>query len=196
MGATQTKETPRAREVTISAAGEDHPALYYPAQGERAALLAPGASYDRNSWRPLAEELAGGGLAALGLDQGDPELVFAALDWLGERGHRRVVLIGASAGGAGLLRALERMEGPGPVERVALLAPAGSRPVSQAVPKLFMGAEEDPIVPARRVRQVHQQSAEPKQLHIFPGEGHAQALLGGPHAEKARRLLMEFVTAG
>jgi dienelactone hydrolase len=185
-----------AREVTIQAAGREHPALYYPAEGERAALLAPGASYDRTSWRPLAEELAAGGLAALSLDQGDPQLVFAALDWLGERGHRRIVLIGASAGGAGLLRALEQMDGPGPVERVALLAPAGSRPVAQAVPKLFVGAEEDPIVPAERVRQVHQQSAEPKQLHVFPGEGHAQALLSGPHADKARRLLTGFVAGG
>jgi pimeloyl-ACP methyl ester carboxylesterase len=94
------------------------------------------------------------------------------------------------------LRALEQMDGPGPVERVALLAPAGSRPVAQAVPKLFVGAEEDPIVPAERVRQVHQQSAEPKQLHVFPGEGHAQALLSGPHADKARRLLTGFVAGG
>jgi alpha-beta hydrolase superfamily lysophospholipase len=194
MGAKQTGEEARGRAVTISAAGEDHPALYFPAGGGRAVLMAPGASYDRESWRPLAEELAGRGMAALSLDDGSPELVLAALEWLGERGHSRVALLGASAGGAGLLRTLDRMGDPGPVERVALLAPAGGPPVSQAIPKLFVGAEEDPIVPARRVRRVQGESSEPKELKIFSGEGHAQALLRGPHADQARRLVVEFLT--
>ncbi len=74
-----------------------------------------------------------------------------------------------------------------------LLAPVGGGPITiLTINKLFIVAEQDRL--AQRVRTLHKNSADPKELKIYPGAAHAQHLFQGVDAEDLRNTILDFLS--
>ena len=129
----------------------------------------------------LAERLRAAGITVLRLDYRQPNDlpecthdVLAALDALGGRGMERAVLVGWSFGGAVVISAgaaSERVVGVATVasqtygtEDVGALSPEKSL--------LLIHGTADRTLPAELSRQLYARAGEPKELVLYPGDGH------------------------
>ena len=175
----------------------------FAAEGGMAAVLAHGAVFDKESWYALSERLQTAGVSALPIDfrgygkstaanVSDKHLdVLGAIAFLEAKGYVRIAVIGGSMGGGATLRALTMKTSPA-VTKAVLLAPAGGDPImSGSIDKLFLVAEGDGL--AGRVRKIHEASAEPKALHVYAGNAHAQHLFRTEHAENLTQRIVAFV---
>jgi len=187
-------------------------------EGRRGIVLAHQSPGDLCDWAPYARELAKTGYQALSLDlngnggstpsRGTPSDaqfdldVAAAVGVLRGRGVEKIVLIGASLGGAAVVKAAAEVEPP-VAGVISLSAPATTSGVDALaaareldVPALFMAAENDPVA-AQAAEEMH--DAAPKQharLEIYPGVSHGTALLNRevePKAQEIRALVAQFI---
>lgn len=163
-------------------------------------VLAPGAAFDRTSWRAFAEHLVAHGRRALAIDFRDRsrlELsaadVLLAVDELHRLGAEPVAVVGASLGGAAAATAVAEA-GPGRVDRLVLLSPAPfPDPGRLRVPVLFLATEREPNV--ERVRELFRATPEPKRLLVLPGTAHAQHVFETDEAERLRGAVVDFLRA-
>src|SRR5437870_4487301 len=124
--------------------------------GRDGVVLAHGSAFDKESWRPLAEQLAAKGYRVLAIDfrgwgkstAGSAkdalfEDVLAAVRYLRRGGAARVSVIGGSMGGGAAAEATARA--PGEIERLVLLSPAsGSAPARISGGKLVAASANEP----------------------------------------------------
>jgi pimeloyl-ACP methyl ester carboxylesterase len=171
--------------------------------GTDAVVLAHGAVFDKESWEPLAEALAGREFLVLALDfrgYGDSKPgreqkllyldVLGAIDFLDQRGASRISLVGASMGGYAAGRAASESRN-GQLSTVVLLAP-GPIPEPETMKAerfVFIVSEDEPGVD--RVRRLYSLAPEPKTLEILATGAHAQHVFA---TEQGPRLT-ELITA-
>jgi len=178
-------------------------AALFAAEGDRAAVFAHGAVFNKESWYPQAERLQKAGVTALSIDfrgygnskAGDTAEkyhdVLGAVAYLEGTGFKRIAVVGGSMGGAGVLRALAHSDSKAIVKAV-LLAPAGGDPIaSGSISKLFIVSEGDRL--AATVKGLHAASAEPKEMKIYSGNAHAQHLFKTEHAEDLTKRIVKFI---
>lgn len=177
----------------------------YGADGRDAVVLAHGAAFDKASWRPLATELVGRGFQVLAIDfrgygQSQPgtkpdglyEDVLGAVRDLRRRGAPRVLVVGASMGGAAAARAASEAAAC-EIDRLVLLAPAPvAEPERIKGPTLFIASEHEPGL--ARVREQFARAPEPKRLVLLPGAAHAQHVLATDQAERLTATIAEFLS--
>ena len=100
--------------------------------------------------------------------------VLAAVDLLGRRGVSRVVLVGWSFGGAVVIGAGARSERVVGVATVASQT-YGAGAVGELSPDkslLLMHGTADPVLPHDLSRYLYARAGEPKELVLYPGDGH------------------------
>src|SRR5205823_7354319 len=122
-------------------------------------VLAHGSAFDKESWRPLAEQLAAKGYRVLAIDfrgwgkstagaakDALFEDLLAAVRYLHRGGAARVSLVGASMGGGAAAQAAARAA-PGEIDRLVLLSPApASTPERVRGDNLFFACVHEPAV--------------------------------------------------
>ena len=64
-----------------------------------------------------------------------------------------------------------------------------------AMPKLFLGADEDAVVPFANTQRMFDLAAQPKELKTYTGSEHALHLFEGEHAKELEDTLIDFITA-
>lgn len=178
-------------------------AALFATEGDRAAVFAHGAVFNKESWYPQAERLQKAGVTALSIDfrgYGNSKAgnaaekypdVLGAVAFLEAKGFEKIAVLGGSMGGAAVLRALAHSDSKAIVKAV-LLAPAGGDPISSAsISKLFIVSEGDRL--SATVKRLHESSAEPKQLHLYSGNAHAQHLFKTEHAEDLTKRIVKFI---
>lgn len=183
--------------------GGEIEAALFEAQGETAAVFAHGAVFNKESWYPQAEQLREAGVTAISIDfrgYGNSKAgsssakyhdVLGAVAYLEQKGFEKIALVGGSMGGAAVLAALAKTDSKAIVKAV-LLAPAGGDDItSTTISKLFIVSEGDRL--AATVKRLHEGSAEPKQLHVYTGDAHAQHLFKTEHAEDLTDRIVKFV---
>jgi pimeloyl-ACP methyl ester carboxylesterase len=177
--------------------------------GKRGVVLAPGARFDKASWKDQASALANAGFHVLAIDfrgkgksRGGPNSteadmyldVLAAVRYLREHGVTSVAVLGASMGGGAAAKAVVNAK-PGEIDRLILLAAVPNQaPERLTVPKLFAVAQGDPLM--ERVRQQYERSPEPKELLILDGSAHAQFLFPTDQGERLMSEILRFLSAG
>jgi pimeloyl-ACP methyl ester carboxylesterase len=174
-------------------------------QGEDAVVLAHGAAFDKDSWRPLAETLAGQGHRVLAIDfrghgastlgREDKALyqdVLAAVRYARANGATTVSIVGASMGGGASARAAVAAKA-GEIDRLLLLsAVAIANPEAMKAGRfLFVASRDEPMAPS--VKQQFARAPEPKRLELLDGNAHAQNIFATDQAARLTTLILEFL---
>jgi len=153
-------------------------AAFSPAKQERSVIFAPGAMFSKESWYFLAERFQKMGISSLALNSGSTPDLLNGIAYLQNRGVENIAIVGASAGGAGVLLTLKEQKIDPRVDTVILLAPAGGEPLkSKMIRKLFIVSEDDMISSSAEVYNLYDASADPKVYKELKGSDHAQRLL-------------------
>lgn len=176
----------------------------FKASDTKAVIFAHGAVFDKESWYPQAKRLQEAGVTALPMDFrgygnskaddiADKHLdVLGAVAYLELQGYTDIAVVGGSMGGAAVLRALAASESKA-IAKAVLLAPAGGEPIaSESIAKLFIVAEGDRLAGA--VQRLYDASADPKMLHIYTGDAHAQHLFNTEHADDLTNRIVDFLS--
>ncbi len=172
-----------------------------------ALLLAHGRAFDAESFQEfgdLAHESGHGVLrinfrgyhasmaGSAGPDARDED-VLAAASWLRQHTGHPTIALGASMGGGAVFRAATRephlfwrLVGWSPVPIPAELAS------SLTMPKLVVWSADEAMAPA--LQTYAHELPEPKTLHVFPGNAHAQNLWGGPHQSALTQRVLAFAS--
>lgn len=178
------EQTPLEISFSTSDGGEIHAHLY--GNSDRAVVLAHGKVFDKESWRPLAEQLANQGLLVLALDfrgygssragslAGRIDLdILGAIDYLESRGASSISLLGASMGGWAVGSAATQVQS-GRLHKVILLAaaPIENPQEMKAVGFLYIASDGEGSID--RIKSQYELAPEPKRLELLSGRAHAQ----------------------
>jgi pimeloyl-ACP methyl ester carboxylesterase len=182
------------QEITIELAGTAATrADYIAGKNPRAVIFAPGAMFSKESWHFLAARFQDLEIGSVALDSGSPPDLLNGLAFLKAKGVEKIAIIGASAGGAGVLYTLR--DTPDPlVDKVVLLAPAGGPPLqNDIIRKLFIVAEDDMISSSAEVYKLYKSSSDPKLYRELKGSDHAQRLFDSKEKENIIQLIIQFI---
>lgn len=184
-------------------------AVLHRAEGARgAAVLVSGAgggvAGPSGVYGDLAERLRADGVTSLRLDYREPNDLpectydaLAALDALGRRGVEKAVLVGWSFGGAVVISAGVESEQAVGVATVASQT-YGTQSVGRLSPEkslLLIHGTADKTLPADLSRELYADAGKPKDLVLYPGDGHGIERHREEMLEKlhgwSRKLLLE-----
>lgn len=173
------------RRVTIRTSEGDIYGIYHPAVGKASVIWAGGASggirgpsfriYDELSRRLTAEAIS-----SLQIDYRYPgELaecvqdVLMGAEFLSRRGRERIGLVGHSFGGAVVIMAGAVSQLVSAVVGLSSQT-AGATRVGELAPRplLLVHGDRDAVLSADCSRNIYQWAGEPKELVIYPGNGH------------------------
>lgn len=163
----------------------------------------------QNQWRGFARQLAAHGYMALAFDfrgrntsEGPADVskedvdLRAAIRFLRAQGATRIVLIGASLGGAVTLRVAATES----VAAVATLSAVATMPTQEVTddiikaitaPKLFINSELD--YAAEATQHMYDVASPPKQIHLYPGRAHGVGIFSGDNGPDLTQRLLAFM---
>jgi len=188
--------------------GEREPAVILAHQGTTGA--------DQMTWHAFAQVLEEHGYTALTFDfrgngqsSGLPDRnkldldLAAALQFIRDQGHTRIVCIGASMGGTTCIRkALDGEEFEGLVALSSAMITAGDgngiqvseeELVFLTLPKLFITADKDSYLVVYDTTRMYESSPEPKELYLISGWVHGTDLFDTDTSDELTTILLEFV---
>jgi dienelactone hydrolase len=169
-------------------------------EGDTGVVLVPQINRDRGSWEQQATTVADLGHTALAIDE-DPDnraaSALGAMQYLRDSvGVSKVVLVGASSGGEAVVRATARAD-EGTVDGVVALSPGGGEEVADGLQgrKLFVASENDDDRFVRVTRELHEGADPPKDIELYAGSAHGQAIFDSQHGGDLRERLFDLVAA-
>lgn len=168
-------------------------ALFHKAPGSTGVVFVHQSGNDAASWADIAIQLQEAGVASISLESVSVEDVKSGIDFLRQRGKRRIVLIGASLGGAAAQGAALH-KGEVLADLVILLGTAhGDMSDAVGVDKLFIVTERDFF--RARTHSSFKQASEPKELAIYPGSAHGQDMFNEDFSDDLIKRILARVTA-
>lgn len=168
--------------------------------GTGGVVLGPQSDGDICQWLPYAEELATRYRVAL-FDWKEPreEMPLLAVKALRDAGATKVVLAGASLGGAFALSEAHRVR-PRPAGVLSFggeltLPNFDGRPGIRAWhgPLLQISSEDDGYFNSRNARQLRVLHPGPETILMLPGSTHGVAMLDGPDGQRVRSTVDRFL---
>jgi len=181
--------------------------------GDRGVVLAHGGRFNKESWKPQAQQLAAAGFRVLAIDfrgygashgPGEKDFyhapfqldVLAAVRYLRAAGAKSVSVVGGSFGGSAAGDASIASQ-PGEIERIVMLGGAPSGPAEKLKSaSLFIVARDDgnddgPRLPG--IRKQFDKAPEPKKLIVLDGSAHAQYLFQTDQAARVMQEILDFL---
>ena len=186
-------------------------------KSDRCVVLAHGGQFNRQSWKPQAQQLVSAGFCVLAIDfrgygdshgPGENQPMTAALyyDVLGAvrylqklRSAKSVSVIGGSMGGTAAARASMESD-DGEIDRLVLLSSILDNDVPDKLKgrKLFIVARRDTrgdgVVRLDEIKEQFRIAPEPKELLVLEGPAHAQHLFETDQAERLIEEILTFLT--
>ena len=198
-------QPPQPRNVSFETADGARIVADIYGQGTDGVVLAHGAAFDKESWKPLAEVLAGQGHIVMAIDfrgygastpgREDKALyqdVLAAVRYLRVKGATSVAVVGASMGGGASARAAVAAKA-GDINRLLLLSPVTiADPESMKAGRvLYVASRDEPLAPS--IQQQFARAPQPKRLELLDGSAHAQNIFVTDQAARLTALIVEFL---
>jgi uncharacterized protein len=127
------------------------------------------------------------------------EDIRAAITFVREQGAEKIILVGASLGGAASAKLAVESQASG---IVILASPPSisqwnfeiqSADLNTDIPKLFITAENDKTVPAGATRELYDLAAEPKEWQTYPGSAHGTDLFEGESETELQQRILDFI---
>ena len=178
-------------------------ASFFKGEKDLVVIFAHGAIFNKESWYFMTERLQNEGVSSLSIDfrgygnskKGTTDKlsldILGAVDYLKEKGFKKIAIVGGSMGGAAVLNALDTKTDD-VIDRVALLAPAGGPAIKRkSVKKLLVVSKEERLFP--RVNKIYDESTQPKELKVYPGSFHAQNMFKSEYSEELTNLIINFL---
>lgn len=166
-------------------------------------------------WREFAQLTAAQGLMALTYQWRDcgesgatneAELIKnfvndarGAVNFVREQGAEKIILAGASLGGLASAKLAIESQASGIIALASPLEIPGwdfkieAAELDTDIPKLFLTAEEDYVVPLDSSRALYDLAAEPKEWQTYPGNEHGTELLGTDIGEEVQLRILQFI---
>jgi alpha-beta hydrolase superfamily lysophospholipase len=167
-------------------------------------------------WEDMAELVAQNGMIALTYswrgcrDSGSADAdelqkfvddLRGAIDFMRGQGATKLILAGASLGGCASAKLTVESQADGlivmasPPEITEFRFTIEAADVNSNVPKLFITAENDDIVPAVISSQLFDLAAEPKEWQTYPGAAHGTDLFDTEYGEDVQQRILDFILA-
>lgn len=124
-----------------------------------------------------------------------------AIDFMRRQGVTKLILAGASLGGCASAKLTVESQADGlivmasPPEISEFRFAIEAADVNSDIPKLFITAENDNIVPAVISSQLFDLAAEPKVWQTYPGAAHGTDLFDTEYGEDVQQRILEFILA-
>ena len=122
-----------------------------------------------------------------------------AINFVRDRGAENVILAGASLGGI----ASAKLAVESGADGVIIFASPTKIPnhdfvveasdLDTDIPKLFMTAEDDSVVPAEETRKMYEMAAEPREWQTYPGTAHGTDLFKTEAGKEAQDRILGFI---
>src|SRR5699024_4704782 len=110
--------------------------------GELGVVLSHGAAYAADSWEDQGEQFGKNNVSAFAVEETNEEELLEAAEWgKEEQEGEEAVVLGASAGGASAIEAVEKDDTVS--DKVALLSPGGDATSIKDMPVLVVYSEEE-----------------------------------------------------
>jgi len=168
-------------------------------------------------WRELAQLTAAQGLMTLTYPwrdcgsagpMGEEQLVRnfvndarGAINFVRDQGAENVILVGASLGGIASAKLANESKASG---LIVLASPPKipnhdfvieASDLDVDIPKLFITAENDSVIPASETRKTYEMAAEPKEWQTYPGTAHGTDLFKTENGKDAQERILAFILA-
>ncbi len=173
--------------------------------GPQAVILAHGAIFNKESWKPLAEQITKEGITVLAIDfrgygnsqpgsnvSGLEEDVLGALDFLQREGYKNISVLGASMGGGASARAAVLAK-PDQIKRLILLSavPIKTPEKIHAGLTVYIVSKKEGL--ARAIKEQYKRSPQPKKIFWIEGGAHAQHIFKTTQAQALTRLIINIL---
>jgi alpha-beta hydrolase superfamily lysophospholipase len=207
--------TPAPQRVAFTAPdGASMGALLY-GSGETAVIFSVMGNC-RRGWEDMAELVSQNGVAALTYQwrackesgtvvqvelQKFIDDLRGAINFMRGQGAQKIILAGASLGGVASAKLAVESS---PSGLIIVAAPRviedwgfeiGLGDVNIDMPKLFITAEDDSVVPVEKTRELFDLVAEPKEWQTYPGMAHGTELFDTEHGEAIQKRILNFILA-
>ncbi|HJR79217.1 MAG TPA: hypothetical protein VJ821_04025 [Anaerolineales bacterium] len=122
-----------------------------------------------------------------------------AIDFVQEQGAEKIILAGASLGGLASAKLAIESQASG---LIVFASPAEipqwdfrieAADLNTDIPKLFLTAENDSVVPLRLSRELYELASEPKEWQTYPGDEHGTDLFDTDIGEQVQQRILEFI---
>ena len=192
------------RRATIRTSEGDIYGIYHPAVGKASIIWVCGASGGTSGpslgiYDDLCRDLMTEGVSSLQIDYRYPgefsecvQDVLMGVEFLSRRGRERIALVGHSFGGAVVIMAGAVSQLVSAVVGLSSQTSGATR-VGELAPRplLLVHGDRDTVLFADCSRNIHQWAGEPKDLVIYPGNGHLLEECRDELRELLRAWLME-----
>ena len=122
-----------------------------------------------------------------------------AINFVRAQGAEEVILAGASLGGLASAKLAIESQASGIIVFASPLEIPGwdfkieAAELNTEIPKLFLTAENDPVVSLNSSRALYESAAEPKQWQTYPGKQHGTDLFETDMGEEVQSRILEFI---
>lgn len=122
-----------------------------------------------------------------------------AVNFMRERGAKKIILAGASLGGVASAKLAAELEVNG---LIVIASPpvisewgfkVESRDMNTNIPKLFITAENDDTVDADKTQALYDLAAEPKEWQAYPGTAHGTDLFETESKKAVQERILDFI---
>ena len=172
--------------------------------GKKGVVLAHGAAFNMESWKPLAGKMAKDCFKVLAIDfrgygkskagnnkNGLYEDILGAIQYLKKQGIQTVSVLGASMGGGASAEAAV-MSKQKIIDRLVLLSPVPiKKPSMMKYNKvLFIASKDEPL--RKIIESQYQKAPQPKKIIIFSGNAHAQNIFKTANSDSLSSVILNF----
>lgn len=165
-------------------------ASYFPFDSKSGVILVHQSGYTMNSWYFFSEILQKHEMASIALENISVDDIRAAVKFLQSKGYKDISLIGASLGGASVLRLMDSHPNID-ISKVILLAPAVGPALQSNVEKLIIVSKNDFY--SDKAYETYNEASKPKLLKEYSGSAHAQKLFNTNHKENLITTIVNFL---